>query len=115
MENNNNNNNIESSSALNLQGDFNINNNDTNETDVNPQEVKLVKSLRGNKEVKSSEALRKAKAKYYQKKKQDEAYMNDMRERAYAWYKEHKALPNAIPRRRRIKETEVYFPDIITA
>ena len=72
--------------------------------------------LRGNKdiEVKSSEALRKAKAKYYQKKKQDEAYMNDMRERAYAWYKEHKALPNAIPRRRRIKETEVYFPDIIT-
>ena len=72
--------------------------------------------LRGNKdiEVKSSEALRKAKAKYYQKKKKDKAYMQDMRERAYAWYKEHKALPDAKPRRgKRVKETEVYFPDII--
>ena len=70
--------------------------------------------LRGNKDTegKSSEALRKAKAKYYQKKKQDEAYMQDMRERAYAWYKEHKALPDAKPRRRRIKETEIYFPNI---
>ena len=71
--------------------------------------------LRGNKDVdvKSSDALRRAKAKYYQKKKQDEAYMQDMRERAYAWYKEHKALPDAKPRRRRIKETEIYFPNII--
>ena len=92
-----------------------INNNNNNiDTDANLQEVKVkAMAMRGNKEVKSSEALRRAKAKYYQKKKQDEAYMNDMRERAYAWYKEHKALPNAIPRRgKRIKETEIYFPDI---
>ena len=90
------------------------NNNNNTDTDANPQEVKVkAMAMRGNKEVKSSEALRRAKAKYYQKKKQDEAYMNDMRERAHTWYKEHKALPNAIPRRvKRIKETEIYFPDI---
>ena len=31
----------------------------------------------------TSEAVKRAKAKYYQKKKLDEAYMQDMRDRAY--------------------------------
>ena len=99
---------IESLNFLNTQDD--LNNNYKEKTKMPP--------LRGNKEVKSSDALRKAKAKYYQKKKEDEAYMQDMRDRAYAWYQEHKALPDAKPRGRgrdkRITQIETYFPKLTT-
>ena len=55
----------------------------------------------------TSEAMKKAKAKYYQKKKLDEAYMQDMRDRAYKNYYEKKE-------RNRIKETNIYLPKVIT-
>ena len=55
----------------------------------------------------TSEAMKKAKAKYYQKKKLDEAYMQDMRDRAYKHYYE-------IKERNRIKETNIYLPKVIT-
>ncbi len=81
MENNNNNNNIEKVTQNKLP------------------------PLRGKKdEVKSSDALRRAKAKYYQKKKQDEAYMQDMRNRAYKYYHEHKKIEE--------NQIEKYFPKI---
>jgi hypothetical protein len=51
--------------------------------------------------------MKKAKAKYYQKKKLDEAYMQDMRDRAYKNYYEKKE-------RNRIKETNIYLPKVIT-
>ena len=73
---------IESLNILNTQDD--LNNNYKEKTKMPP--------LRGNKEVKSSDALRKAKAKYYQKKKEDEAYMQDMRNRAHKYYHEHRKL-----------------------
>ena len=55
----------------------------------------------------TSEAMKKAKAKYYQKKKLDEAYMQDMRDRAYKNYYEKKET-------NRIKETNIYLPKVIT-
>ena len=55
----------------------------------------------------TSEAVKRAKAKYYQKKKLDEAYMQDMRDRAYKNYYEKKE-------RNRIKETNIYLPKVIT-
>ena len=62
----------------------------------NSNKKSTVKSppLRGNKDVdvKSSDALRRAKAKYYQKMKQNEAYMQDMRNRAHKYYHEHRKL-----------------------
>lgn len=68
--------------------------------------VKKMPPLRGTKEVKSSDALRRAKAKYYQKKKQDEAYMQDMRNRSLNWYYEHKSKSNPV------NEIELYFPKL---
>jgi hypothetical protein len=55
----------------------------------------------------TSEAVKRAKAKYYQKKKLDEGYMQDMRDRAYKHYYE-------IKERNRIKETNIYLPKVIT-
>ena len=87
-----NNNNIESSRFEAIAS----NNNNTK------TKVKLP-PLRGNKtEVKSSDALRRAKAKYYQKMKQNNAYMQDMRNRAQKYYHEHKKLA----------EIEKQFPNI---
>jgi hypothetical protein len=48
-----------------------------------------------------SEALKRAKAKYYQKKKQDPLYVQDMRDRALKWY----YIKN-------LNEIEIYFPKI---
>ena len=62
---------MESSGALNPQGDFN----NTNEINIIVKEKKP-----------TSEAMKRAKAKYYQKKKIDESYMQDMRDRAYKNY-----------------------------
>ena len=55
----------------------------------------------------TSEAMKKAKAKYYQKKKLDEAYMQDMRDRAYKNYYDMKE-------RNRIKEINIYLPKVTT-
>ena len=55
----------------------------------------------------TSEAVKRAKAKYYQKKKLDEGYMQDMRDRAYKNYYEMKE-------KNRIKEINIYLPKIIT-
>ncbi len=53
----------------------------------------------------TSEATKKAK--YYQKKKLDEGYMQDMRDRAYKHYYE-------VKERNRIKEIKIYLPKVIT-
>ena len=55
----------------------------------------------------TSEAMKKAKARYYQKKKLDESYMQDMRDRAYKNYYDMKE-------RNRIKEINIYLPKVIT-
>ena len=55
----------------------------------------------------TSEAMKKAKAKYYQKMKLNEAYMQDMRDRAYKNYYDMKE-------RNRIKEINIYLPKVIT-
>ena len=53
------------------------------------------------------EATKRAKAKYYQKMKLNEAYMQDMRDRSYKNYYE-------IKERNRIKEINIYLPKVIT-
>ena len=83
---------MESSGALNPQGDFN----NTNEINI------IVKDKKP-----TSEAMKRAKAKYYQKKKLDESYMQDMRDRAYKNYYDMKE-------RNRIKEINIYLPKVIT-
>jgi len=55
----------------------------------------------------TSEAMKRAKAKYYQKMKLNESYMQDMRDRAYKNYYEMKE-------KNRIKEINIYLPKIIT-
>ena len=55
----------------------------------------------------TSEAMKRAKAKYYQKMKLNEAYMQDMRDRAYKNYYEMKE-------KNRIKEINIYLPKVIT-
>ena len=53
----------------------------------------------------TSEAMKRAKAKYYQKMKLNEAYMQDMRDRAYKNYYE-------IKERNRIKEINIFYPKL---
>ena len=65
----------------------------------------------------ASDALKRAKAKYYQKKKLDEAYMQDMRNRAYKYY--HEKNPYALKKEKNekeklLKEIDIYFPKVIT-
>ena len=55
----------------------------------------------------TSEAMKRAKAKYYQKMKLNESYMQDMRDRAYKNYYEMKE-------RNRIKEINIYLTKVIT-
>ncbi len=58
-------------------------------------------------EKKTSEAIKRAKAKYYQKKKLDDGYMQDVRDmRAYKHYYEVKET-------NRIKEINIYLPKVI--
>ena len=53
----------------------------------------------------ASDALKRAKAKYYQKKKLDEAYMQDMRNRAFKYY--HEMNPYALKKeKKRLKEID---------
>ena len=89
---------MESSGALNPQGDFN----NTNEINITVKDKKP-----------TSEAVKRAKAKYYQKKKLDEAYMQDMRNRAFTYY--HTMNPYALKKeKKRLKEIDIYFPKVIT-
>ena len=61
----------------------------------------------------ASEAMKKAKAKYYPKKKLDEGYMQDMRNRSFTYY--HTMNPYALKKeKKRLKEIDIYFPTIIT-
>ena len=55
----------------------------------------------------TSEAMKRAKAKYYQKMKLNESYMQDMRDRAYKNYYEMKE-------KNRINEINIYLPKVIT-
>ena len=83
----------------------NIENNNI-ETDVNPEKPK-----RSFAKYYKSEAVKRAKAKYYQKMKQDETYMQNMRNKALNWYYQHKG-PSANPRGDDLNEIEVSPPEI---
>jgi hypothetical protein len=61
----------------------------------------------------TSEAMKKAKAKYYQKKKLDEAYMQDKRNRSNLYYVEKRPYEKK-KEIKRLKEIESYFPKVIT-
>ena len=61
----------------------------------------------------TSEAVKRAKAKYYQKKKLDDVYMQDMRDRSNLYYVEKKPYEKK-KEMKRLKEIESYFPKVIT-
>ncbi len=61
----------------------------------------------------TSEAVKRAKAEYYQKKKLDEAYMQDMRDRSNLYYVEKRPYEKK-KEMKRLKEIESYFPKAIT-
>ena len=89
---------MESSGALNPQGDFN----NTNENNITVKDKKP-----------TSEAVKRAKAKYYQKKKLDEAYMQDMRDRSNKYYVEKRPYEKK-KELNKLKVMESYLPQIIT-
>ena len=89
---------MESSGALNPQGGFN----NTNEINI------IVKDKKP-----TSEAVKRAKAKYYQKKKLDEAYMQDMRDRSNKYYVEKRPYEKK-KELNKLKVMESYLPQIIT-
>ena len=60
----------------------------------------------------TSEAVKRAKAKYYQKKKLDDAYMQDMRDRSNLYYVEKRPYEKK-KEMKRLKEIESYFPKVI--
>jgi hypothetical protein len=59
----------------------------------------------------ASEALKRAKAKYYQKKKLDEAYMQDMRDRSNKYYAEKRPYEKK-KELNKLKVIEAYLPNI---
>ena len=61
----------------------------------------------------TSEAMKRAKAKYYQKKKLDEAYMQDMRDRSNKYYVEKRPYEKK-KELNKLKVMESYLPQIIT-
>ena len=88
---------MESSGALNPQGDFN----NTNEINIIVKEKKP-----------TSEAVKRAKAKYYQKKKLDEAYMQEMRDRSNRYYVEKRPYEKK-KELNKLKVMETYLPQVI--
>ena len=60
----------------------------------------------------TSEAMKKAKAKYYQKKKLDEAYMQDMRDRSNKYYVEKRPYEKK-KELNKLKVMETYLPQVI--
>ena len=89
---------MESSGALNPKGDFN----NTNEINI------IVKDKKP-----TSEAVKRAKAKYYQKKKLDEAYMQEMRDRSNRYYVEKRPYEKK-KELNKLKVMETYLPQVIT-
>ena len=61
----------------------------------------------------TSEAMKRAKAKYYQKKKLDEAYMQEMRDRSNKYYVEKRPYEKK-KELNKLKVMESYLPQIIT-
>jgi hypothetical protein len=61
----------------------------------------------------TSEAVKRAKAKYYQKKKLDVAYMQDMRDRSNKYYVEKRPYEKK-KELNKLKVMESYLPQIIT-
>jgi hypothetical protein len=61
----------------------------------------------------TSEAVKRAKAKYYQKKKLDEGYMQDMRDRSNKYYVEKRPYEKK-KELNKLKVMESYLPQIIT-
>jgi len=68
------------------------NNNNNIETNNIEIDVNQEKPKRSFAKYYKSEAVKRAKAKYYQKMKQNETYMQDMRDRANKYYHEHKKI-----------------------
>jgi hypothetical protein len=61
----------------------------------------------------TSEAVKRAKAKYYQKKKLDEAYMQEMRDRSNRYYVEKRPYEKK-KELNKLKVMETYLPQVIT-
>ena len=61
----------------------------------------------------TSEAVKRAKAKYYQKKKLDDVYMQDMRDRSNKYYVEKRPYEKK-KELNKLKVMESYLPQIIT-
>ena len=61
----------------------------------------------------TSEAVKRAKAKYYQKKKLDEAYMQEMRDRSNKYYVEKRPYEKK-KELNKLKVMETYLPQVIT-
>ena len=61
----------------------------------------------------TSEAVKRAKAKYYQKKKLDEAYMQEMRDRSNRYYVEKRPYEKK-KELNKLKVMESYLPQVIT-
>ena len=72
------------------------------EHDVNPEKPK-----RSIAKYYKSEAVKRAKSKYYQKMKQDETYTQNMRNKSLNWYYQNKAKSNPA------NEIEIYLLEII--
>ena len=60
----------------------------------------------------TSEAVKRAKAKYYQKKKLDEAYMQEMRDRSNKYYVEKRPYEKK-KELNKLKVMETYLPQVI--
>ena len=60
----------------------------------------------------TSEAVKRAKAKYYQKKKLDEAYMQEMRDRSNRYYVEKRPYEKK-KELNKLKVMETYLPQVI--
>ena len=61
----------------------------------------------------TSEAVKRAKAKYYQKNKLDEAYMQEMRDRSNKYYVEKRPYEKK-KELNKLKVMESYLPQVIT-
>ena len=72
----------------------------------NLNEIKIIKEKKP-----ASEAMKRAKAKYYQKKKLDEAYMQDMRDRSNKYYAEKRPYEKK-KELNKLKVIESYLPNI---
>ena len=84
------------------------NNNNKNDIVVNDEINIVVKEKKV-----ASEAMKKAKAKYYQKKKLQEGYMQDMRNRSNTYYAEKRPYDKK-KEMNKLKVIESYLPNIFS-